>query len=191
MLMTEIILYPTETIYGLGVNALDDKAIEALSQLKQRDISQTMSWLVRDINDIGRYAELSPTAMNIAQKFLPGPLTLVLPAKATGPLHSIAADGTLGFRVSCDPQAQALIETFMAEHNAPLTCTSANVHGLEPQTTTTDILTQFDSEADKITKVLDGGARDNIASTVVRVIDDSVEVLREGGIDRSAIESSI
>ncbi len=65
-----ITLYPTETLYGLGVDAFDAEALRLLFKLKGRDESRAVSWLVRDIADIERYAELSPVAVKIAEQFL-------------------------------------------------------------------------------------------------------------------------
>ena len=64
--MDNIILYPTETVYGLGVNALSESALETLFKRKSRDIQKTVSWLVRNVDDIARYAELSPKALAIS-----------------------------------------------------------------------------------------------------------------------------
>ena len=182
-----MILYPTETVYGLGVNALDRAELDQLFALKGRDSTQVASWLVRDIVDIEMYADLSDTARAVAEEFLPGPLTLVLKAKENIPPEILAQDGTIGFRVSSDPVAMELIERYMAEHDAPLTCTSANVHGKPTLSTPDKILEQFGEAGTVITEVIDGGEREGVASTVVRVIDDAVEVLREGVISEAVI----
>lgn len=190
-----MILYPTETIYGLGVNALDERELAELFALKGRDERQTVSWLVRHEADIVRYAEVSKTAKRLIAAFLPGPLTLILPAKETVPLASQAADGTLGFRISADPIAQQLIADFMANHDAPLTCTSANVSGQSPQATVAEIHQQFidAGKADMIRdwQVYDDGPRQGKASTVVKVEGVIVKVLREGAIKEADIRNAI
>jgi L-threonylcarbamoyladenylate synthase len=186
-----MILYPTETIYGLGVNALDDKALAVLFALKGRDEHQTVSWLVRNIHDIAYYAVLSPQAERLVETFLPGPLTLVLPAKSTVPAHRSAPDNTIGIRMSSDPIAQKLIEEYMAETNAPLTCTSANVSGLPPLPTPAEIQGQFGEKASLIEKVIDDGPRYGAPSTVVRVIGETVEILRTGSVPESEIQQAL
>lgn len=182
-----MILYPTETVYGLGVNALDLNELTTLFTLKGRESAQVASWLVRDTVDIERYAEMSETARRIAETFLPGPLTLVLPVKSSVPTDVVASDGTIGFRVSSDPIAAELIEPYMEEHDAPLTCTSANVHGEPTLATPAEILEQFGGAGSVINEVIDGGVREGTASSVVRVIDTQIDIIRAGAIAESAI----
>lgn len=189
--MKDVILYPTETIYGLGVHALDVEVLKVLFAIKGRDAAQTASWLVRDIADIERYAEIGDTARRVAEHFLPGPLTLILKAKASVPNTCIAPDGTIGFRISSDSVAQKLIAEYMAAHDAPLTCTSANLHGKVPQATTEEILTQLGDRVAHITQVVDDGPRQGAASTVVRILDDTIEIIREGAITESNIKAYI
>ena len=181
-----MILYPTETIYALGVNAFDNDAVDRLTRLKGRGGEKFMSVLVRDIEDIDRWAELSTTARAIAEQFLPGPLTLVLPSKLTNGLR-VAPDGFLRFRMSPDPVAQQTIADFMSEHDAPLTCTSANLSGLEPQPTVPDILAQLGERADQLEQIIDDGPRSGLPSTVVRVVGDEITIHREGAIPTDAV----
>lgn len=186
-----MILYPTETLYALGVNALEPEEIKKLFDAKDRPEWKVASWLVRDIEDIREYAKLSTTAMTIAKHFLPGQLTLVLEVSDDLPAAVVAEDRTVGFRVSADPVAQKLIGEFMAEHNAPLTCTSANVSGAPCLPTPSEILQQFGPKANMIDEILDDGPRKGLASTVVRVIGDEVTVLREGEISEWDIKKAL
>ncbi len=181
-----MILYPTETIYALGALALDDAAIERLYAIKGREVGKPVSWLVRDISDIQAYAIVSDLAMSIAQKFLPGPLTLVLPAKEFVPDRFISPDKTIGFRISSDTLAQRLIEQVMRKYNMPLTCTSANVSGNPTLSLPADILLQL-GECCRDVQVIDGGERAGVASTVVRVIGEEIVVLREGVISSAIL----
>lgn len=180
--MSEIILYPTETIYALGVDPFNELAWLDLCALKGRDTEQTASWLVRNIEDIERYAELPEIARKIAEDYLPGPLTLILKAKDIVPDWARGPLDTVSFRVSSDPAAEALINEHMALHDAPLTCTSANVHGLDTAPTPKEIKEQFGPRAEAITRTIDDDVRYGMPSTVVRVLGDQVEVLREGTI---------
>ena len=183
MLMSEIILYPTETIYALGVNAFDESAWLNLCKLKGRKASQTASWLVRDLDDIERLAVVGEEARCLAEDHLPGPLTLVLEAKPSVPPPCCAADNTVSFRISSDKVAQDLIANYMKKSNGvPLTCTSANVHGEQSQDDPDRILEQFADRKDMITAVIDDGVRNGEASTVVRCLGGKAEVLREGAI---------
>lgn len=179
-----MILYPTETIYGLGAHALDEAAVAELFAFKGRAAAKSASWLVRDVSDIERFAIVSDRARQVIDQHLPGPVTIVLPARSDMRHYSLEADGTLSFRISSDPVAQQLIADFMAEHNAPLTCTSANVSGLEPQSTTEAIIEQFQAAGRDVSTltIVDDGPRARAASTVVRIIGDTVEVLRQGAV---------
>ena len=181
--MTEIILYPTETIYGLGVNAFDQAAWEHLCVLKARETAQTASWLVRDLGDIERLGVVTEAARQLVERYLPGPLTLVLAASDVVPVYCRAADDTVSFRISSDSLAQQLIAEYMKESDGvPLTCTSANVHGEPTAASPAEILAQFGERAHMITKVIDGGLREGQASTVVRCVGGGIEVLREGSV---------
>ncbi len=185
-----VILYPTETVYGLGVAALDSEALATLYALKGREEGKPVSWLVRNVSDIEAFAVLSPLARLFAEQCLPGPLTLVLPVKDYVATTVVSSDRTVGFRISSDLYAQALIEAYMAETSMPLTCTSANVSGLPTQATVASITEQFRQHQPTFAgfdRVIDGGAREARASTVVRVIDDHFEILREGLITRESL----
>lgn len=186
-----MILYPTETLYALGVNALDPEELAKLHELKGREATKVSSWLVSDISDIMTYAELSDTARIIAEHFLPGQLTLVLPTLESVPREVVSPDGTIGFRISSDPIAIHLVGAHMEEQGTPLTCTSANVSGAPTFSTVDEILQQFGPKADMITQVLDDGPRKGLASTVVRVIGDEVVVLREGEISEKEIQECL
>lgn len=182
-----MILYPTETLYAIGVNALDEGELAKLYELKERDKNKPGSWLVRNMEDVERFAVVTPIALKIAKQFLPGSLTLILKAKPDVPVNVISADKTIGFRISSDSIAQKLIAEYMEKHDAPLTCTSANVSGLATLSTVGEILQQFGSKAKMITKVVDDGPRKGLASTIVRIVDDEVTVLREGEISEADI----
>jgi L-threonylcarbamoyladenylate synthase len=188
--MNEVILFPTETVYGLGVNALNKTALEQLFKLKGRDLQKAVSWLVRDIADIEKYAEISPIAAKIAEQFLPGPLTLVLPALDEYKIYA-SPNGTIGFRISTDTIAQKLIADFMQQHNAPLTCTSANVSGLPALSSVPEILNQFCKSQTMITKVYDDGPRAGLTSTVIEIIGSEARCLREGACSWANIKASI
>ena len=182
-----MILYPTETLYALGVNALDPEELERLYILKERDRSKTSSWLVRSMEDVERYAHIPPFAQRIAEQYLPGSLTLILKARDFVSDAVLASDRTVGFRISSDPYAQSLITSFMAEHDAPLTCTSANQSGAPTLPTIGEILQQLGSRARMVSKIIDDGPRKGLASTIVRVVGNDVSVLREGDISEKDI----
>ncbi len=186
-----MILYPTETLYALGVNALDESEYKKLNEAKGDRTGKFASWLVRNLQDIDRYGEVSEVAKKIAEAFLPGSLTLILPAKNAVPAFRSGDVNEVSFRISPDPVASKLIGEFMAEHNAPLTCTSANVSGAPTFSTPSEILQQFGEKASMIDEIIDDGPRKGLASTVVKVVGDEVTVIREGEISEAAIREAV
>ena len=188
--MKEVILYPTETIYGLGVNAFDADALRLLAEIKGRPVTQAVSCLVRGVADIERFAEVSKTARKLMVAFLPGPLTIIFPC-IDERLQHISTDGTVSFRISLDPVAQQTIRMFMDQYDAPLTCTSANLHGHTPAETPADILEQLGEQAMHITQVVDDGVRSGLASTIVRCVDDTFKIVREGVISSDEIHAAL
>lgn len=176
--MPEVILYPTETVYGLGVNPFDERAWRLMCDIKGRPDSKPASWLVKAVDDIYTYAIVPSYAEALINQHLPGPLTIILRAKNSVPEYARAKDGTVSFRVSSDPVAQALI----ASRAYPLTCTSANLSGEAPESTPEAILKQLGQEAALITEVYDDGPRTGDPSTVVRCVDEAPEVLRQGPV---------
>ena len=184
-----MILYPTETLYALGVNAFDKSELQKLADFKGRGSNKHASVLVRSIEDIEHWALVSETARIIAESFLPGSLTLVLPLRPDSGAITTTSSNTLGFRISPDPVAQQTIAEYMSAHDAPLTCTSANVSGQPPQSTVPEILAQFGEKGKRIKKIIDDGPRSGTPSTVVEVIDEKVIIYREGAIAAIDIHS--
>lgn len=182
-----MILYPTETVYGLGVPVFDVDARAKLYTLKERASEKSVSWLVRSISDIAKYADIDERAEIIASHFLPGPLTLVLPLKQRIREQYQISEKTAGFRISSDPIAGRLIADFMEKYNTPLTCTSANVSGLETLSTPQEILVQFGTRACFIETIFDDGPRIGTPSTVVQISHQTIEIMREGAIETKDI----
>ena len=182
MAKIDIKLYPTETLYALGVDALDPKALDRLYNLKDRETDKSVSWAVTSIDDIEKWAELGDRARAIATAFLPGPLTLVLRVKKHVSSYVCAKDRTVGFRIPADETALRVITKHIKEKGTPLTCTSANISGAPTMEAPELILQQFGSKANLITTIIDDGPRKGLASTVVRCIDNKVEITREGQI---------
>jgi L-threonylcarbamoyladenylate synthase len=172
----EIVAYPTETYYGLAVDALDAAALERLFALKGRGENKASALLVADLAMfVELCTEVPPRAVALAKAHWPGPLTLALPARAGLP-PAIVNDGCVAARVSSHRIAQALV----AAVGRPITATSANPSGAPPVTRARDLLSLF---PDRDFHLLDGGETPGGApSTLVRVRGDEVTVLRPGPI---------
>ena len=169
----EIVAYPTETSYGLGVNALDELALVRLRQLKGRDGNKPISVLVSGAQMLDQLCRpLPPLARRLMAAYWPGPLTLVLPAQRDLP-RPLVSDGCVAVRVSSHPTAQALVEAF----GAPVTATSANLAGESPATTPEMVEEVFEGRC----RVIHGGVTPGGApSTVARVRGGRLEILRQG-----------
>lgn len=171
----EVVAYPTETFYGLGVNAMDELALARLRLLKGRGAEKAISILVGDVEMLGLVCKPpSPLARRLIAKYWPGALTLVLPARSglPGPL---VQDGCVAVRISSHPTARALVSAF----GAPLTTTSANRAGEPPATTPEAVEEVFEGRC----RVLHAGATPGgAASTLVRVRGAKMEILRRGAV---------
>lgn len=171
----EIVAYPTETFYGLGVNALDELALARLKLLKGRGEKAT-SVLVHGPDMLDRLCrKVPPLAAALMERFWPGALTIALPARSGVP-PALVAEGCVAVRESSHPTARALVESF----GAPVTATSANLAGQPPATTAEAVEEVFEGRC----RVLHGGTTPGGApSTLVRVRGNRIEVLRRGAVE--------
>jgi L-threonylcarbamoyladenylate synthase len=171
----EVVAYPTETFYGLGVNALDELALVRLRQLKGRDGDKPISVLVSGPEMLGRLCKtISPLARRLMAAYWPGPLTLALPARRDLP-RPLVSDGFVAVRESSHPTAQALVQAF----GSPVTTTSANPAGEPPATAPEQVEEMFEGRC----RVIHGGVTVGGApSTLARVRGGRLEILRQGAL---------
>jgi L-threonylcarbamoyladenylate synthase len=172
----EVVAYPTETFYGLAVDALNEAALAKLRALKGRDAEKTFSLLVSDHAMLASLcSEISPLAERMMAQYWPGPLTLALPARPGLPA-SIVANGYVAVRVSPHPIAQALV----VAAGRPITATSANPAGSPPPRTVNEVAAHFPPPS---CLILDGGTTPGgQPSTLARVRGERVEILRQGAV---------
>ena len=178
-----VIAYPTDTIYGLGCNIFNSKGIKRLYQLKQRDARKPFSFICSDMADVANYCQVSNYAFRIMKRHLPGPYTFVLEATRQVPNLLVTRQKTVGIRIPDNPIALAIVH----ELGHPLVTTSVNETGEEPLVDPLDIDEKFGRSLDM---VVDGGVMLGDPSTVISLIDDTIEVLREGNADLSWITSA-
>lgn len=176
-----VIIYPTETVYGLGVDALNKEAVNSLYAIKMRDPQKPVSIAITKINAAENFAEIDAAAAKLAQKFLPGPLTLVLKLKVDMPW--LSSNGKIGIRVPSNEFAQSLLKEF----GKPITATSANLSGMGSAASPD----QVDSRLVQRVAVFvdDSKTRYGRVSTVVDTVGSKPKILREGSISRKAIEN--
>lgn len=172
-----LVAVPTETVYGIAASAEDGVAVQMIYDLKDRDYEKPVSVLVTGMDMVEKYCRNIPAAAyRLAEKYWPGPLTMILEDRELVPAMVSAATGTLGVRCPDHPLTLSVIE----KAGVPLAAPSANPSGKEPAKTAKEVLAYFDR---KIEGVLDGGpCAMGVASTVLDLTEEEPKVLREGGI---------
>ena len=180
-----VLAYPTETVWGLGVDARSRQALEDLYRLKGRKPAQPLSVLVPDLAGLERWVpDLSPAARRLCRRFWPGPLTLVLPVPA-GCLTLVSGHLGVGFRCSAHPTALALVRASAS----PLVSTSCNRSGAAPCRDIAEVEQVFGRELPVLSGESPAGGA---ASTVVTLeTDGRIQLLREGVIPLVQLEKEI
>ena len=168
-----LIAYPTDTTYGLGCDIFNRRGIKNIYQIKQRDARKPFSFICSDLSDAANYARVSNFAFKIMKRHLPGPYTFVLDATRVVPDSLTTRQKTVGIRIPADEIALAIVR----ELGHPLVTTSANLTGETPLHDPAEIELAMGRMLDL---VIDGGIRYGDPSTVISLIDDKIEVLREG-----------
>lgn len=176
------VIFPTDTVYGLGVSVLHARSPQALYDLKRREAGKPVAWLVGGAGDLCRFGEQVPAyAEALARRFWPGPLTLVVKASSQVPPAFLSDKGTLGLRMPANDLALELIRAM----GCPLATTSANLSG----SADTGSFDQLDARlVSHVGCVLRGDVLGSgIASTVVDCTGHKPCILREGSISHDAI----
>jgi len=174
----KLISFPTETVYGLGGNALSDKAVAAIYAAKGRPQFNPLIVHIHSVNEAKKYAEFTVLASILAQHFWPGPLTLVLKRRKDCPLSLLVSAGmdTVALRVPAHDLAQSLLK----ESGLPVAAPSANRSG---RISPTDAQHVAEEMGKRVELILDGGpCRVGIESTVVDMTGDMPVILRPGSI---------
>jgi L-threonylcarbamoyladenylate synthase len=176
-----LIIYPTETVYGLGADATNEGAVKRIFDVKGRDSKKPVSIAVANIEQAKKLAEFDDTAEVLAIRFLPGPLTLVLKARVDLPW--ITSDSRrIGIRIPKSRFAHELLNKF----ERPIVATSANLSGAVEPRNFDEIDRRF---YDSVEIIVNGGStKYKKPSTVVEVLKGRTRILREGAIGRSEIE---
>ncbi len=178
------VLYPTDTLYGLGADAFSDEAVARIYAIKGRDERKPIHAIVADLAMAETYAEVNDRARKLAEKFLPGPLTLILKKKPEFTSGIGTGMTTIGIRIPDNAFCLTLARTF----GKPFTTTSANLAGAEPLRSVPDILDQLGEKAAAIDLAIDAGVLlESKPSTVVDVSTGDMKILREGAIPTSAM----
>lgn len=180
-----IIVFPTDTVYGIGCNPYYDESVERIFQIKDRSEDKPLPVMGYSISDIEKLVHMSPLAKSLAEYFWPGALTIVSPCKDNNISRRVMAGGdNLAVRIPGNRCTQSLLRFCKY-----LIGTSANVSGRKPCTSSNEVLSSGLSGFDL---VLDGGALGGgIESTIIEVIDSNVRILREGVIKSDKVYDTV
>lgn len=172
-----VVAYPTETFYGLGVDALNKDSLKKIYELKKRHFSQPLSILIYSRDVLPEYVEVIPElAWRLINQFWPGPLTLIFSASPPLPPLLCSQTKKVAIRISSHPIARALAEGL----HSPITSTSANVSGSASCTTPEEVTLQL---GDTVDLIIDGGrTAGDKASTIIDVTQSPPRLIREGAI---------
>ena len=162
-----LIIYPTDTFYGIGCDLFNKKSIKQIYQLKRRPLTKPFSFVCANLKDISLYAQVSNNAYRIMKRSLPGPYTFVLEGTRLVPKLMLTKRRTVGIRVPDNKICLAIVKSL----GRPIISTSVNLD--EPSVI-------HDTYSSLVEIVIDGGVISHEPSTVVSLIDDNPEVIREG-----------
>lgn len=173
----KLVVYPTETVYGLGADALDPEAVEAVFEAKGRDRNEPISLAVPDAKTALKYTAPTTTERVFMHEFLPGPVTVLVDRRGPVPDVLTAGREQVGLRI---PDHELALE--LLEEVEPITATSANRSGQPSARRVADL----DSIREAVSVVLDGGETDGTGSTVVDV---EAGVIHRRGANADAVEA--
>jgi len=174
--------FPTETVYGLGCNAFDGGSALKVFQAKGRPADNPLIVHISVPDEAENLAYTSPVYYRLAKRFMPGPLTVIMPKKACIPAEVTAGNDTVALRCPSDPVAHALIITA----GVPVAAPSANRSGSPSPTTAQHVLEDMDG---RIEMILDGGpCRIGLESTVIKLEGEKCVILRPGAVTKTMLE---
>jgi len=173
-----VIIYPTDTIYGLGCDIFNREAVERIYMIKNETDTKLFSFLCSDLKDISKYAKVSDFAYKTMKKLIPGPYTFVLPAAKEVPKKLWTKRKTVGIRVPDNPIARALAEGL----GNPIISTSATTRKGEILFDPIEIRTIFNLSVDLM---LSMGALSGQPSSIIDLSGAEAEIIREGSGDLS------
>ncbi|HEM2851808.1 L-threonylcarbamoyladenylate synthase [Streptococcus suis] len=178
------VILPTETVYGLFAQALNEDAVNRVYQLKQRPRDKAMNLNVSNLNDIYFFSQNTPFFLEkLYNRFMPGPLTIILKASEKVPFWVNSGLDTVGFRLPNHEQTLRLIS-----ETGPLIGPSANISGNESGKKFSDIQAQFSVD---LPGIEDDQALTGIDSTILDLSGQKARILRQGAISREEIQKAI
>lgn len=175
-----VIIYPTDTVYGLGCSLFNKRGIDKIYEIKRRSRKQPLSFVCADLKDISRYARVSDFAYKTMKRLLPGPYTFILEASRLVPKIILPKRLTTGIRVPDNKICLSLV----GELGQPIISTSVSTEDGDVFSNPSEIKDKFGHCVDLI---IDGGILVSEPSSIVSLVDDMIEIIREGNGDVSTL----
>ena len=180
----QVIAFPTETVYGLGVFYDDYQAYTLLNKIKRRSEDKPYTLMLSDVSQINEYATINDKYLPIIKKYMPGPLTVLLPAKENVPNYVTHNSGVIGIRIPSNKEALELLKYV----KKPLLVPSANRRDEKPALNDQEVKAIF---GDEIKVVIKGKAIGGLPSTIIDLTGEQIKIVREGPISLSELNSLI
>lgn len=179
----EVVAFPTETVFGLGIIASSEANYLKMVDIKKRPPEKPFTLMCSSTEMASRYVVISDVTRKVLEKFTPGPITLILPKKENVPSFIDLNTGYVGIRI---PKNNEVLEV-ISKINMPLMVPSANISGQEPIKEQQGIIETFNG---KISGVLEGECASNTPSTIVKIDKDTIILIRRGEISLEEIMES-
>ena len=180
----QVIAFPTETVFGLGVFYDDEKAYELLNKIKRRREDKPYTLMLYDLEEIDKYAFIEKSVLNALKKFMPGPVTLLLRCKECVPAYVTHNTGVIGVRIPSNKEALDLLKYL----EKPLLVPSANRADQKPAMNDKEVKEIFN---DEVAVIIPGQSTGGLPSTIIDLTGEQIKIVREGPISLNELNSLI
>ncbi len=181
-----VIVFPTDTVYGLVCDVTNQEAVQKLFRIKKRDLEKPIPVFVKDIEIAKQIAQINDKQENFLEKVWPGKVTVILRAKIDFPQGVLGENRTIGLRIPDYTPLNALLNKI----NKPLSGTSANLAGEPSSIDINDIIAQFKNEKFQPDIIIDSGILElSKPSTIIDLTNNKLKILRQGEIGKEVLEN--
>ena len=180
----QVIAFPTETVFGLGVYYDDESAYELMNKIKRRREDKPYTLMLYDVDEINKYAYINKDVLTALKKFMPGPLTLLLKSKDNVPGYVTHNTGIIGVRIPENKEALDLLKYL----EKPLLVPSANRAGEKPAMNDEEVKQIFN---DEIAVIIPGKSVGGLPSTIIDLTGEEIKLIRQGPISLEDIKKAL
>ena len=180
----QVIAFPTETVFGLGVFYDDEKAYQLLNQIKRRKEDKPYTLMLANVDEIKKYADIDGKRLNALKKYMPGPVTLLLKCKDNVPGYVTHNTGVIGVRVPANKEALELLKYV----KKPLLVPSANRADQKPAMNDQEVKAIFGKE---VAVIIPGKAIGGLPSTIIDLTGEEIKLVRQGPFSLEDIKKAL